>query len=382
MFGFIACARVARMAVLALAMCVGLPVTASIDSPSRPDKLVIGQSAPLSGKNAQFGKDIRRGALAYFNTVNRAGGINGRAIELVTLDDQNEAAQSGKNAKSLVDDPRILALFGFASATLASPALPLIHKEGMAMIAPMTGADTIHRQTANVFTIRASYRDELAVLVDLWKRYLETVVVVHYDDAVGKQNFTTVVEMFKSSGTASATVTSIPIKRNQAIDLNTVERIGTLSPQLILFTTLAEPIRELVMEIKKSQKFYYMASLSFAGNSVLHEALGDAGIGLHMTAVVPQPARYSPLVKEYAAAMVREGFGQNYTSLESFIAAKTLVEGLRRAGAKPTRQSLVRGMENIGRLDLGGYVVNFSPTAHHGSRFVDLVVIGANGQLK
>jgi len=382
MFGFsLGWQRVVALSAIfcQVSFCVYAEVAGSV-LPLDKNTIVIGQSAPLTGANAALGLDIRRGALSYFNSVNAKGGINGKMIELISLDDSNEALLSGRNALELIDNRRAIALFGFASATLASPALPIVQKHGMAMFAPVTGADAIHNKQSPVFTVRASYRDEMAAMMKQWQPYIQDVAVVHYDDTVGFQNYQAVQDLIVSSG---GKLTSIPIKRNQLKDLSAVKLLLQKSPQLVIFTTSAEPIANIVRELKKTNRYFNFSSLSFAGNNVLKDLLGVNGAGVSMTTVVPlYSSGASPLLWEYGAAMRRDGFELSYTSLESYIAAKTLVEGLKRAGNVPTRQSLVHGLESIGRLDLGGYFVTFGPNAHHGSTYVDMVVIGSNGRFK
>src|SRR6266436_1114719 len=84
--------------------------------------ITIGQSAPLSGSNQELGQDIRNGALAYFKKLNDAGGVHGRRIELVTLDDANDVKRAGENTQKLIEEQGVFALFGYASATLSRPA--------------------------------------------------------------------------------------------------------------------------------------------------------------------------------------------------------------------------------------------------------------------
>src|SRR5436190_12345049 len=103
--------------------------------------LVIGQSAPLTGANAELGNDIRNGALAYFAKVNAAGGVHGRKIELNTLDDGNQVPRAEANTKKLVEETGVFALYGYASATLSRPALPTVEKHGVPFLGPFTGAD-------------------------------------------------------------------------------------------------------------------------------------------------------------------------------------------------------------------------------------------------
>src|SRR5882724_1572100 len=100
------------------------------------DKWVIGQSVPLSGGNAQFGQDIRSGAQAYFAMLNARGGLHGRPIELVSLDDKNERKLAAANTKALLENKNLLALFGYASATLSLDALPQAEASGVPFFAP------------------------------------------------------------------------------------------------------------------------------------------------------------------------------------------------------------------------------------------------------
>ena len=108
--------------------------------------IVVGQSAPLSGGNADLGKDIRNGALAYFKKVNDAGGIGGSPIKLVTLDDKNDTKLAAENTAKLVNEENVVALFGYASSTLSVPAMPMVAEKKVPFFAPFTGADTIRKQ--------------------------------------------------------------------------------------------------------------------------------------------------------------------------------------------------------------------------------------------
>ena len=116
---------------------------------------LIGQSAPLSGSNAAFGTDIRDGALAYFKSVNAKGGVDGRQIELVSLDDKNDRKIAGANAQKLLQENKVAALFGFASATLSLDAMPLAEKADVLFFAPFSGANPVRKASPIVFTLRA-----------------------------------------------------------------------------------------------------------------------------------------------------------------------------------------------------------------------------------
>ena len=106
---------------------------------------VVGQSAPLTGSNAAFGRDIRDGAAAYFKSVNAKGGVGGMPVELVTLDDKNDRKQAGVNTQQLLTTHDAVALFGFASATLSLDAMPQAEKAGVLFFAPFSGADPVRK---------------------------------------------------------------------------------------------------------------------------------------------------------------------------------------------------------------------------------------------
>jgi branched-chain amino acid transport system substrate-binding protein len=366
------------MRVVALLLSVFLALFGS----ARAD-IVIGQSAPLSKANVSLGTDIRDGALAWFNQVNRKGGINGQQVRLVTLDDENSAKKTGPNTEKLIKEHGATVLFGYASATLSAPALPLAEKHRIPLFAPFTGADTIHERKAWVYTVRASYRDEMRAIVSLWSGVgLTRFAVVHYNDAIGRQNFETVQKMLE--GMKDARAVSIPIQRNAEVPAHTLERIRGSDAQVVIYTTLAESIAAIVKQIKAASLFYTMVALSFAGNNQLRDAVGAAGHGLAMATVVPRfDAAAVPVAREYRAAMAAAGFPDlSYASFESFIAAKALTEGLTRAGRQPTSESFVKAMASIRRLDLGGYALAFEAGRPHGSRYVELAVLDKFGQFK
>src|SRR5258705_8436975 len=136
-----------RAPVRALPQPAAAPLLASaISAQAQPagvnaSRILIGQSAPLTGSNAELGNDIRNGALAYFRKVNEAGGVHGRKLEFVSLDDANQVPRAEANTAKLIQEERVFALFGYASATLSRPALPLVEKHQVPFLAPFTGAD-------------------------------------------------------------------------------------------------------------------------------------------------------------------------------------------------------------------------------------------------
>ncbi len=359
----------------ALALAVPLSTLAA-------EKILIGQSAPLTGSNAEIGKDIRDGALAYFRKVNESGGVNGRTIELVSMDDKNDRKTAGANAVKLVNDDNVLALFGFASATLSMDAMPIVKERKVPFFAPFTGADAIHKQNSYVFVLRASYADELVKILEYWGNLgADRVTVLHYDDEIGNQNFATVERIMKAAGKKAV---SVKFLRNGEVQPAQIDAIMKSDPQVVVSTMLYGPTAKVLKALKDAKRPYNMTSLSFVGPSQLAKAAGTNAAGVSVAGVVPPPTKtVLPVVAECAAAVKKAGLAElNYTNLEACIAAKVLVEALRRAGKDPTREGLYRSLASIEHYDAGGYMVSFGPQDRHGSHYVELAVISKSGQFR
>jgi branched-chain amino acid transport system substrate-binding protein len=344
--------------------------------------VLIGQSGPLTGANKEFGNDIRDGVLAYFNKINQAGGVNGRKLELVTLDDANDAKRAGENGRVLIEERGVLALYGYASATLSLPALPYAEKYKVAFVGPFTGAEAMRPFRPLVFNIRASYSDELEKIVDFYTTTgMKKFSVIHYDDAIGKENLAAVLVALTKRGLKPVSIGSL--KRNQTDLGSAVADVVKAAPDVVIATTLYATTASFIKQARKAGSGAQFASTSFVGASALADALGAEGTGVVVAQVVPPYDRSSDLiVREYRAAIEKQLGKKDYsfTSLEAYIGAKVLVEGIRRAGANPTRESLVKALNAIQDFDLGGYVVDFSPTNHNGSRFVELTAISKAGR--
>jgi len=361
-------------------LCCALLVAAA---PTFAQDIVVGQSAPLTGGNAELGNDIRNGALAYFKKVNDAGGLPQGKLKLVTLDDGNDTKLSAENTKKLVTEQNAVALFGYASSTLSIPAMPTVMEHKVPFFAPFTGADTIRKQNEYVYTVRATYQDEINKIINFWGNLGNTrVTVLHYDDTVGKQNFETVANVLKKY---DRTPVSVSIKRNAAITDQNVKDAIASDPQVMVVTTLYAPAAQMIKKLKTAHGGTLVTSLSFAGASQLAKALGPDATGVSVALTVPTPrAKTIAVVKECDDAWSAAGQKDpmSVTALESCIAAKVLVEGMRRSGRDLTRASLHRALSALGRYDAGGYVVDFKPNFRHGGSYVGMALLRPNGEVR
>jgi ABC-type branched-subunit amino acid transport system substrate-binding protein len=366
------------MAVLAAAALVVSPAQAQTPGVTA-STIVIGQSTPLSGANAELGNDIRNGALAYFRKVNEAGGVHGRKIELASLDDGNTVPRAEENTRKLVEEQGVFALFGYASATLSRPALPIVEKHRVPFLSPFTGADPMRVFNKHVYNMRGSYAEELEKIVDHFAPLgVKRFSIVYYDDVVGRENFTAVERALKKRNLAVVSTAAWKDRAKPDIE-GGVRAIAKGEPDVVILTTLYKATADFVKAAQKAGLGFQMASNSFPGASPLAKELGKQGAGFIVATVVPPPSKRSvAIVQEYQVAIEKQ-LGKkelSFTSLESFIAAKATVEALRRAGPKLTRENFAQALDGMKSYDAGGYVVSFSPTNHNGSSFVELTVLG------
>ena len=344
---------------------------------------VIGQSAPLSGSNASFGTDIRDGALAYFKSVNAKGGVEGRQIELISLDDKNDRKLAGSNAQKLLQENKVMALFGFASATLSLDAKPLAEKAEVLFFAPFSGANPVRKSNPVVFTMRASYPEELEKMLAFWTGLgLKQVVVIHYDDEVGKQNLAAVSDYLAKQ--AKQQPKAFSLQRNARIDPAQVAELLKLKPDVLINTVLSGPAAEISRQLASRGVMVPMSSLSFVGAQQYIGAAGEAAAGVSIAQVVPNTASPSAVVRECAKALQDSGVTapMNSTHLEACIGAKVLTEAMRRSKKPASAESLLAAMRNLGSYDAGGFVVSYSNTKQHGSKFVDLAMVSRDGRLR
>ena len=359
--------------VLAAVLCTLLGVHAAW-----AQDIVIGQSVPLSGSNADIGRDMRDGAQAIFNKVNASGLLGGRKIQLVTLDNANNRQRAAENSVQLVNQGA-LALFGYNSATNSVDALPLVAQNNMLFFAPFSGSMSL-RNHSNVYTIRASYKDETLKIVESKRSVGATkTVVVYYDDEVGRSNYEAVASVFTESGGEKPR--GVAVKRGgAAVDAAVVEAIVKDSPHYVLATTQFNVVGEFLKITNDKGSAVPVAALSFVNPDELIESVGNLARGTVVAQVMPSPRSSNqisvPLMKECADALSALNGGKlNYTSLESCIGAKVLVEALRKAGPQVTRASLLQTMGNLGRLDLKGFSLNYGPNQRHGSNWVELTIL-------
>ena len=354
-------------------------VPASAESTTAP--LVLGQSLPLSGPSAQLGLEYRRGAKAWFDAVNRDGGIHGRRIELVSLDDQYEPEQTLANTRQLLKRSDLLALFGYVGTPTTKVVLPLIESAAVPLVAPMTGASLLRRADLRmVFNLRASYRREIAAMVnELVRDAQHRIAIVYQNDAFGQDGLEGALIALRQHGLKPVLTTTVARNSDQVGDA--LRELKQVNPNGVLIISAYVSSAALSTALRQSGNRAQIMNVSFVGTKALQRAMpvGESN-GIGVTQVVPFPwNRWIPVVADYQRCLQRHDvearFG--FTSLEGYLAARMITEALERAGAAPTRASLANALESIQGVDFGGFRLDLSSDDHQASEFVELTFLGS-----
>ena len=339
-------------------------------------QIVLGQSAAFSGPAQELGIQMRDGALAYFEHVNAQGGVNGRKIVLKSVDDRYEPDGAAAATKKLIEEEKVFALFGYVGTPTFNAAAPIIKESRVPLVAAFTGAESLRDPMIRyVFNVRASYYDETEQIVQhLTAMGVDKIAVFYQNDAYGKAGLEGVTRALKKRNMALAG--SSTVERNTVDVAKAVQEMSKLDPQAIVMISAYKSCAAFIKAEKKAGKSPSFWNVSFVGSKALAKELDAEGRGVQISQVVPFPWDESiPVVREYSRLIKASGKEANFSSLEGFISAKVMVEGLRRAGKSLTRESLIRALESMDPYDVGGFKVSYSPQDHRGSRYVDLTII-------
>jgi ABC-type branched-subunit amino acid transport system substrate-binding protein len=344
--------------------------------------ITLGQSAAFTGPAAQLGIQMNIGTKAYLDHINAKGGVHGRKIELKTRDDKYEANLAVENTKKLIEEDKVFALISYVGTPTTGAAMPIFTQAKVPLIGPFTGAESLRTPVNRyIFNVRASYYDETEKIVEqLVSTGNKNIAVFYQDDAYGQAGLKGVeIAMTKRSLKISALG---KVERNTVKVQDAVKTIDSAKPDAVVMISAYTSIAEFVREMRQAGSVAQFHNVSFVGSKALSDALKEEGYGVAISQVVPFPwSPAVPIVKEYQQVLKQAGnTDYNFSSLEGFIVAKVMVEGLKRAGRDLTREKLITALESMGNVDLGGFNVSFSPTNHSGSQYVDLTMIGRQGK--
>ncbi|MBI5256568.1 MAG: ABC transporter substrate-binding protein [Burkholderiales bacterium] len=348
-------------------------------------EIVLGQSASFSGAFASQAAAYRDGARAYFAHVNAQGGVHGRKIRLVSLDDGYRVEQALANTEQLIRREQVFALFNYTWTNTVKAVIPVAEREGVPMFGPYTGYEALYAaHSPVVFTTRASFADELGHIV----RHLRTIGfsrigLLHYDSASGRE---LLADTQRRMAAAQLTLAAVGTMATGSKDpAAAVVALAAADPQALIIGASGSDAVAFIQAFDRQRAGrtrHYARSL--IGHQQLVDELGPLAAGVSISQTAPNPFRNrAPVAVEYRRLLQQldPALKPAYIGLEGMISAKVFVEALRRAGPRANRAALLRSLEALGTLDVGGYSVRYGPRRHHGAHYVDITLIGSGQRI-
>ena len=319
-------------------------------------EIAIGSCAALEGPSSGLGRQTVAGAKAYFSMINDEGGVHGRKLRLISYDDSYDPAKTQACFDRLLAD-KVFALGFFVGTPTALKYLPLAEENKIPIVGLFTGAQTLYTPLRHwVVNVRASYFDETREQIDgVWKALgYKKIGVIYPDDAFGTAVLEGVKEALKAHEAEPAAVASY--QRQTARADAAISSVRAANPQAVVVVGPPNTVAPILKQAHAAGWKPLFLTVSFVGTDELITGAGADADGMVVTQVVP-PYYLTDLksVAQYRRALAQYFPSErpNFVSLEGFVDALVLVEGLKRAGKDLTREGLIRGIESIHQLDVG-----------------------------
>lgn len=344
--------------------------------------ILIGQTTAVTGPVAASVGETLLGVRAYIDHVNARGGVNGEKIRLITLDDNFKPPQAAANARKLIEGDNVVALFMSRATPHTQAILPLLAQYKLALVAPSTGAMVFHRPVnPYVFNVRSSYQAEAQRAIEhLYQVTLERVAVVHVDDSFGADCLEGAIRGFETAGKQPVAV--IKADREKPDYAAIVKQLKDVNAQAVLWIGSSVAVSDGVKALRQAGSAAQVVTVSNNASGGFIKQLGPYAQGVIVSQVFPNVRALGIPINQEASTLLAGKGELTPQVMEGFASAKVLVEALRRAGPKPTREKVIDALNSMQRYDLGGLELGFSPTDHTGLNYVELSIIGRDGRFK
>ena len=352
------------------------------------DRILFGQSAAFSGPAWELGTNMQLGIRSAFQEVNLAGGVNGRLLELVALDDGYEPEAAISNTFELIEKNRVFALIGAVGTPTSRSAVPVAHAADVPYVAPFTGAAFL-RETKwrNVINLRASYNQETEEMVARLTEDLaiDRIAVLYQDDSFGLAGLNGATRALERRDMEPVSVGFYP--RNTRAVKGAVLNLRNANPEAVIMVGAYQPVATFVAWAKRvGMEDVVFITISFVGSNALANFLGQDGENVFVTQVVPFPTDGSiPIVASYLNALEAHDpeASPGWVSLEGYLGGRLAIEALRACGRdNVTRECFYDSIDSFGDLELDEFELEFGFADNQGSDKVFLTVIGPDGSYR
>jgi branched-chain amino acid transport system substrate-binding protein len=373
-------------ATLALLFTVGIAISsAPAQAPGVTDNsILIGSCSALDGPARFLGNQTVLGATTYLHSINDEGGLFGRKVQLLALDDGYDPDKAPACFKRMTKED-VFALGFFVGTPTAKVYVPMAQDEKIPVVGLFTGAQMLYEPLKHyVINVRASYYDETREQVDrLWDINIRKVGVLYQDDAFGKTVLDGVKLALQKHNSAPAGLGTFA--RN-SLDVDAgLKDVMAARPQAVVVVGPYSPVAAIVKKAHASGWHPVFLTVSFVGTEEFIKEAGTDAEGTIITQVVPPYDRLDyPTVALYRKYLTKyyPDTPPSFVSLEGFVDAMVLVEGLKRAGKDVTREKFITAIESIHDMNVGmgsKLLLDYGPADHKGFDNVYPTIV-SNGQ--
>lgn len=348
-------------------------------------QILIGQTAGFTGSVAAGVKETADGAKLYINAINAKGGLNGQKIELLSLDDKFDPKIAAENARILIEEKNVVAMFLTRGTPHTEAILPMLDKNGVPLVGPSTGAMVLHQPVKKyVFNVRATYQREAEkAALHLSTLGIKRIALVQTDDSFGTDGAIGALKGLTTAGLVA--VVNEKFDRTKPDFSKIIPKIVAADTQAVIMVASGGAVVSGITALRAAGSGAQVVTLSNNASGGFIKSLGEQARGVVVAQVFPNERAISYKFIKEAQDLLRatkDGGELSPAMLEGFAAAKVLVEALRRAGPGVNRAKLHAALENMKKYDLGGLEITFSPDDHTGLDFADLSIIGTDGKFK
>jgi ABC-type branched-subunit amino acid transport system substrate-binding protein len=349
------------------------------------ERIVFGQVAALNGPAQALGQGMREGILAAFEEANRTGGVNGRKLELKSIDDGYEPEKTIVATNNAIREDKVFALVGAVGTPTSKAGQPIATAAKVPFIGPFTGAEFLRNPfNRYIVNIRSSYFQETESWIDHLTNDLgiTRIAILYQDDAFGLAGLAGVKKAMAKRD--MSLVAEGTFKRNTTAVKSAILEIMKGQPQAVVTVGPYKPIAEFIKLARQLRFDPVFVAISFVGSDSLAHELGNQGSGVVVSQVVPFPGdRSLPVVASYQAALaaISPGAKSGFVSLEGYLVGRLVAEALKRIPGPPTREAFLDAVAGD-PFDLGGVKLSFSATQNQGSNQVYFTVLQADGSFR
>jgi ABC-type branched-subunit amino acid transport system substrate-binding protein len=344
------------------------------------DTILIGQSAVLSGPQSANVINNNKATQAYFDRVNAEGGIFGRKIKLVSLDDELKADKALANYKKLIEEDKVFALFAGVGTPTTAGAIGYLNQKEVPLIGPYAVADSVRAQSGKqVYYLRAGYYDESEKIIEhLITIGLTRVALVTLNNPGGKEVLANVEKQLGARNLKPHAVGMLEVNSSNLAAVS--KALAQSRPQTIMVFAGGGASGDFIKSVIDDGFDGQMFCFSICSAAVITKNIGEKARGIGFSQIVQFPwDPASPVVREYQQLAKTANLAVDYAGMGGYLSGRFMVEALRRTGKTLTREKFRAALES-GPFEMGGVTYTFKPGTRFASTYVELVMLTRDGR--